>query len=65
LRVTSVHPGRIDTRMQRELVAFEGGEYDAAAFLRPDTVAQVIADVVATAPDAHVNEIIVRHRGKR
>jgi NADP-dependent 3-hydroxy acid dehydrogenase YdfG len=65
LRVTSVHPGRIDTPMQRELVAFEGGEYDASSLLRPETVARVIADVVATPPDAHVNEIIVRHRGKR
>src|SRR5262245_19665089 len=50
LRVTSVHPGRIDTPMQRELVAFEGGEYDTSAFLRPETVAQVIADIVATPP---------------
>ena len=28
LRVTTVYPGRTDTDMQRELVAFEGGEYD-------------------------------------
>lgn len=48
LSVTSIHPGRVDTEMQRELVAYEGGEYDAAKFLRPETVAQVVADVVAT-----------------
>ena len=30
LRVTSVHPGRVDTDMQRELVAYEGGRYDPA-----------------------------------
>ncbi len=35
LLVTSVHPGRVDTDMQHELVAHEGGEYDPAKFLRP------------------------------
>ena len=65
LRVTSVHPGRVDTRMQRQLVEFEGGEYDVSALLKPETVAQVIADVVATPPDGHVHEVIVRQRGKR
>jgi NADP-dependent 3-hydroxy acid dehydrogenase YdfG len=29
LRVTTVYPGRIDTEMQRDLVAYEGGEYRA------------------------------------
>lgn len=33
LRVTSIYPGRIDTDMQREIVAREGGVYDRA---RPD-----------------------------
>ena len=28
LRVTTIYPGRTDTGMQRELVAFEGGTYD-------------------------------------
>jgi NADP-dependent 3-hydroxy acid dehydrogenase YdfG len=62
LRVTSVHPGRIDTAMQRELVAFEGGEYDESLFMTPQTVAGVIADVVATPPDAQVHQIVVRQR---
>lgn len=62
LRVTTVHPGRIDTEMQRELVAFEGGHYDAANVLRPETVAQVIADAVLAPPDAHLHEVIVRRR---
>ena len=35
-----VHPGRIDTEMQRDLVAYEGGEYDPAKFLRAETVAR-------------------------
>ena len=60
LRVTTVYPGRTDTDMQRELVAFEGGDYDPARFLRPDTVAGVVVNVVATPPDGHVHEVVVR-----
>ena len=63
LRVTSVHPGRVDTEMQRDLVAYEGGEYDPARFLTPETVAGVVAQVVATPPDAHTHEVIIRPRG--
>lgn len=62
LRVTTVYPGRTDTAMQRDLVAFEGGDYDPARFLRPDTVARVVADVVTTPPDAHLHEVVVRPR---
>ncbi|MDT5175521.1 MAG: hypothetical protein QOG19_1443 [Mycobacterium sp.] len=62
LLVTSVHPGRVDTEMQRELVAYEGGEYDPAKFLRPETVAEVVAQVVATPPDGHVHEVVIRQR---
>lgn len=62
LRVTSVHPGRIATEMQEGLVAYEGGEYDPKRFLRPETVAQVIADAVNAPDDAHVHEVIVRPR---
>ncbi|ORW08231.1 SDR family oxidoreductase [Mycobacterium kyorinense] len=62
LRVTTVYPGRVDTDMQRELVAYEGGEYDPGRFLRPDTVAAAVADVVATPPDGHVHEVVLRPR---
>ncbi|MGH3632918.1 SDR family oxidoreductase [Mycobacterium sp.] len=62
LRVTTVYPGRVDTDMQRELVAFEGGDYDPARFLRPGTVAEVVANVVATPPDGHVHEVVIRQR---
>jgi NADP-dependent 3-hydroxy acid dehydrogenase YdfG len=62
LRVTTVFPGRTDTDMQHELVAFEGGEYDAAHFLRPETVAGVVANAVATPPDGDLHEIVLRPR---
>lgn len=62
LRVTTIYPGRVDTKMQRELVAFEGGEYDPAHFLRRETVAGVVANVINTPPDGHVHEVVIRQR---
>ena len=62
LRVTSIHPGRVDTEMQQDLVAYEGGDYDPRRFLTPATVAQVVAQVVATPPDAHTHQVVIRPR---
>ena len=62
LRVTSVFPGRTDSEMQRDLVAYEEKEYDPARFLRPETVAEIVAHAVATPPDGHVHEVVVRPR---
>jgi NADP-dependent 3-hydroxy acid dehydrogenase YdfG len=63
LRVTTVYPGRTDSDMQRALVSFEGDEYDPGRFLQPDTVAQVVAQVLATPPDGHLHEVVLRPRG--
>ena len=60
LRVTSIYPGRTDTEMQRELVAFEGDGYDPDRFLRPETVAAAVANAVATPRDGHLHEIVLR-----
>lgn len=60
LRVTTVYPGRTDSDMQRELVEFEGGDYDPEKFLKPETVAAAVAYVVATPPDGHVHEVVLR-----
>ena len=62
LRVTSIHPGRIATAMQEDLVAYEGRAYDPDQFLSPQTVARVTADAVNAPRDAHVHEVIVRPR---
>ena len=62
LRVTSIHPGRIATAMQEDLVAYEGRDYDPDQFLSPQTVARVTADAVNAPRDAHVHEVIVRPR---
>jgi NADP-dependent 3-hydroxy acid dehydrogenase YdfG len=60
LRVTSVHPGRIATAMQEDLVAYEGADYKPERFLSPETVAKIIADAVNAPQDAHIHEVIVR-----
>lgn len=62
LRVTSVHPGRIATAMQEDLVAYEGREYDPGQYLSVQTVARVTADAINAPLDAHVHEVIVRPR---
>ncbi|MFR9750416.1 SDR family oxidoreductase [Nocardia sp. 004] len=60
LRVTSIHPGRIDTDMQREIIAGEGREYRAEEFLSPKTVAGAVRAAIETPRDAHPTEIVLR-----
>ncbi len=65
LRVTSIFPGRIDTDMQRDIVAIEGGDYQPGRFLEPDTVAAAVAAAVLTPADAHPVEVVLRPTGRR
>ncbi|MBH0778651.1 SDR family oxidoreductase [Nocardia bovistercoris] len=60
LRVTSIHPGRIDTDMQREIRAHEGRDYRAEDFLTASTVAAAVRNAVDTPRDAHPTEIVLR-----
>lgn len=60
LRVTSIHPGRIDTDMQRAIVEHEGNEYDGSRFLRASTVAQAVRGAIDTPADAHPTEIVLK-----
>ncbi|WP_026918110.1 SDR family oxidoreductase [Gordonia shandongensis] len=62
IRVTSVFPGRIDTDMQRDIVAVEGRDYDPSQFLRPESVAAAVAHAVGSPADAHPTEIVLRPR---
>jgi NADP-dependent 3-hydroxy acid dehydrogenase YdfG len=60
LRVTSIHPGRIDTDMQREIIAGEGRAYRAEEFLTPETVAYTVRCAIDTPRDAHPTEVVLR-----
>ena len=62
LRVSTVYPGRVDTDMQRSLRAEEGGRYEPDQYLRAETVAACIADVLATPSDAVVSDITLGPR---
>ncbi|MEE4025517.1 SDR family oxidoreductase [Gordonia sp. PKS22-38] len=64
LRVTSIFPGRIDTDMQRDIVAREGDEYDPSRFLKTSTVAAAVVHAVTTSADAHPEEIVLRPTGR-
>lgn len=60
VRVTSVHPGLVDTDLIRNITATEGGEYDATGYLQPETVAASIAHAVLAPREASVDSITVR-----
>jgi NADP-dependent 3-hydroxy acid dehydrogenase YdfG len=63
VQVTSIHPGRVDTEMQRAVVAQEGGDYRAAAYLRPESVAAAVLAAVSAPADADVTELVLRRSG--
>lgn len=60
VRVTSIHPGRVDTDMQRALVAREGHEYDAAYTITPEMVASTVRVAVDLPPSGTVESLSVR-----
>ena len=64
LRVTSIFPGRIDTDMQRDIVAIEGDAYDPAKFLKPETVAAAVVTAITTPADAHPTDVVLRPTGR-
>ncbi len=62
VRVTSVFPSRTATPMQERVHAQEGRAYDAAAWIRPETVAAQILAVLDLPGDATVPEVVIRPR---
>ncbi len=62
VRVSSVHPGRVDTDMQHELRAYEKGEYEAERYLRPESVAGAVRFALDAPDEAGIDVISVRPR---
>lgn len=62
VRVSSVYPGRTATPMQEQVHAQEGREYDAGAWIRPETVAVEIVRLLDLGPDATVPDLAIRPR---
>lgn len=60
VRVCSIHPGRVDTDMQRELVASEGRDYDPQEFLRPESVADAVRAALTAGADATYETVSIR-----
>lgn len=64
VRVASVHPGRVDTDMQRELQAAEGrADYDRSQTLTTTSVARAIVFALEADPDAGVEVLSIRPSG--
>jgi NAD(P)-dependent dehydrogenase (short-subunit alcohol dehydrogenase family) len=62
IRVTTVFPGRTSTPMQAEVHRQEGKEYDESRWIRPETVADAILQVIDLPRDATIPELVVRPR---
>lgn len=63
VRVTGIHPGRVDTDMQRQLVASEGAAYDAQRYLTAEAVAETVRLAVDTDPRGQITELSIRPVG--
>lgn len=63
VRVTSIHPGRVDTDMQHEMIDFEGGPYQAADYLHVGSVVSAVRLAVHATPEASIDQVTVRPRG--
>ncbi len=60
VRVSSVHPGRVDTDMQVEIQGAE--DYDGAKYVQPASIAKAVRLSVDAGWDCNVDEVSVRPR---
>jgi NADP-dependent 3-hydroxy acid dehydrogenase YdfG len=60
IRVTSVYPGRVATKLQRAVLAAEGRPYEPENYLRASWVAEAILWVTSAPADAHITEFEVK-----
>ncbi|WP_425308833.1 SDR family oxidoreductase [Ammonicoccus fulvus] len=60
IRVTVLHPGRVDTDMQVRLQQRAGRDYNPDEHLRPESVAAGVRLAVDATPEASVDTLIIR-----
>lgn len=61
VRVTSIHPGRVDTDMQRDLQSQLGNRnYDGTVYIAPETVAETVRLAVDAPAASMVEELSIR-----
>jgi NADP-dependent 3-hydroxy acid dehydrogenase YdfG len=65
VRVTSIHPGRVDTDMQHEMIDFERTQYRAEEYLRVESVISAVRFALSATPEASIDTLTVRPRGFR
>ncbi|ASY32652.1 MULTISPECIES: SDR family oxidoreductase [Streptomyces] len=63
VRVTTVYPGRTASSMQAKVHQQEGKEYDATAWIDPESVATTILTALDLPRDAVVTDLMVRPGG--
>lgn len=62
VRVSSVHPGRVATDMQRQLRASENGEYREPDYVQPTSVAATVALALRLPAEASLDTLSIRPR---
>ncbi len=61
VRVTSIHPGRVDTSMQEQLQRSMGNDdYDGSIYVAPESVAATVRLAVDMPPESVVPELSIR-----
>ena len=60
IRVSSIHPGKVDSDMQREIQQLRGNDYDESLFLRADSVAKAVRFAIDATDEAMIEELIIR-----
>ncbi|HIW95049.1 MAG TPA: SDR family oxidoreductase [Candidatus Corynebacterium gallistercoris] len=59
-RVTSIHPGKVDSDMQVSIQSARGNTYDESQFLRADSVAKAVRFAIDATDDAMVESLTIR-----
>lgn len=60
LRVVSIHPGKTDSDMQRDIQAHRGNAYNEADFMNPASVASTVQFALSVPRDAMVENLTIR-----